>query len=214
MAIAAENEQLTAVSITEVAEAVRAPSGDPATLGLPAFVVGSIVLGFSLVGYIPATAGGAIVPIIFAATGLGLMVAVWWAAGVGQTVVASIFGVFGGFWLSLSILVLGLAHGWYVVPTSAVAHSVAAFLISWAIVIFALMLATLRLPLAYSLVLGLVVLALVLRTFGVLNASTTMDHLAGIAVFAFAAVGTYLFVHVVTVALGSAGLPLGRPVMK
>jgi succinate-acetate transporter protein len=213
MAIA-ENEHLTSVSITEVAEAVRAPSGDPATLGLPAFVVGSIALGFSLVGYIPAAAGGGIVPIIFAATGLGLIVAVWWAAGVGQTVVASIFGVFGGFWLSLSILLLGLGHNWYGVPPTAVTHTVAAFLISWAIVIFSLMLGTLRLPFAYTLVLALVVLALVLRTFGVLNSDTSLDHIAGIAVFAFAAVGIYLFVHSVTTAMGGAGLPLGRPVVK
>ena len=90
----------------------------------------------------------------------------------------------------------------------------AAFLISWAIVIAALTVATLRLPLAYTLVLALVVVALVLRTFAVLNNSTSLDHIAGIVVFAFAALGVYLFVHVASVALGSAGLPLGRPVLR
>jgi uncharacterized protein len=54
-------------------------------------VVGSIALGFSLVGYVPATAAGVVVPVIFAATGLGLVISTLWAAALGQTMVASIF---------------------------------------------------------------------------------------------------------------------------
>jgi hypothetical protein len=88
------------------AVAESAPAGDPAILGLPIFVVGSIALGLSLVGYVPAAAGGVIVPVIFAATGLGLVISTVWAAALGQTMVASIFGLFAGFWLSFSILAL------------------------------------------------------------------------------------------------------------
>jgi len=39
-----------------------APGGDPAILGLPIFVVGSLALAFSLVGYVPAAAGGSWCP--------------------------------------------------------------------------------------------------------------------------------------------------------
>jgi succinate-acetate transporter protein len=190
------------------------PAGDPAILGLPIFVVGSIALGLSLVGYVPATASGAVVPVIFAATGLGLVISTAWAAALGQTMVASIFGLFAGFWLSFAILLLGLFHNWLLIPAASVNKSVALFLISWAIVMAALTLATLRLPVAYTAVIALVVLALVLRTIGVLNTDSTMDKAAGYVVFVFAALGVYLFLNAAEIATGGRGLPLGSPLRR
>ena len=61
---------------------------------------------------------------------------------------------------------------------------------------------------------ALVVLALVLRTIGVLNADTSLDKAAGYVVFAFAALGIYLFLHIADTAMGGRGYPLGPPVMK
>ena len=201
-----------------LAEPVRAdpepaPAGDPAILGLPIFVVGSVALGLSLVGYVPAAAGGAIVPVIFAATGLGLVIATVWAAALGQTMVASIFGLFAGFWLSFSILELALLNNWLLIPTANVTHTVALFLISWIVVMAALTLASLRLPAAYVAVIALVVLALVLRTIGVLNADDSLDKAAGYVVFVFAALGVYLFLNAADTATGGRGLPLG-PVLR
>ena len=201
-----------------LAEPVRAepepvPAGDPAILGLPIFVVGSVALGLSLVGYVPAAAGGAIVPVIFAATGLGLVISTVWAAALGQTMVASIFGLFAGFWLSFSILELALFHNWLLIPTANVTHSVALFLISWIVVMAALTLASLRLPVAYVAVIALVVLALVLRTIGVLNADDSLNKAAGYVVFVFAALGVYLFLNAADTATGGRGLPLG-PVLR
>jgi succinate-acetate transporter protein len=197
-----------------VPAAVPAPAGDPAILGLPIFAVGSLALGFSLVGYVPASAGGAIVPIIFAATGLGLVLATVWAASLAQTMVACIFGLFAGFWISFSILDLALFHNWLLIPASAVTKSVGLFLISWAIVMAALTLATLRLPAAFTAVIGLVVLALVLRTFGVLDASTGLSTAAGYVVFVFAALGIYLFLNAADLATGGRGFPLGPPLRR
>jgi succinate-acetate transporter protein len=197
-----------------VPAAAPAPAGDPAILGLPIFVVGSLALGFSLVGYVPASAGGAIVPIIFAATGLGLVIATVWAASLAQTMVACIFGLFAGFWISFSILDLALFHDWLLIPAGAVTKSVALFLISWAIVMAALTVATLRLPAAFTAVIGLVVLALVLRTIGVLEASTALDTAAGCVVFVFAALGIYLFLGAADVATGGSGYPLGTPLRR
>jgi len=191
-----------------------APAGDPAILGLPIFVVGSTALGFSLVGYVPAAASGAIVPVIFAATGLGLVISTVWAAALGQTMVACIFGLFAGFWLSFSVLVLGLFHNWLLIPTASVNKSIAMFLISWAIIMGALTLASVRLPVSYTAVVALVVAALVLRTIGVLNADTTLDHAAGIVAFVFAGLGVYLFLGAADVASGGSGLPVGRPLRK
>lgn len=202
-------------TLTEPAPVPEAPpAGDPAILGLPIFVVGSIALGLSLVGYVPASAGGAIVPIIFAATGLGLVMATIWAAALSQTMVACIFGLFAGFWLSFSILDLALFHNWLLIPAAAVTKSVGLFLISWAIVMAALALATLRLPAAFTAVIALVVLALVLRTFGVLDASTGLSTAAGYVVFIFAALGIYLFLGTADVATGGRGFPLGPPLRR
>jgi succinate-acetate transporter protein len=207
MATIAEEHPLAAEVARE--EPLPAPAGDPAILGLPIFVVGSIALGLSLVGYVPDAAGGVIVPVIFAATGLGLLISTVWAAALGQTMVASIFGLFAGFWLSFSILVLGLFHNWLLIPAANVNKSIALFLISWSIVMAALTLATLRLPVAYTAVIALVVLALVLRTIGVLNSDASLNKAAGYVVFVFAALGVYLFLSAAEAATGGRGYPLG-----
>ena len=85
-------------------------TGDPAALGLPCFIAGSVSLGLALVGVVPATAIGAALPIILTATSIGLFLATIWSASLGQTAVASVFGIFGGFWLSYAVLVIGLTH--------------------------------------------------------------------------------------------------------
>jgi len=212
MATIAQEPPAAAVVVQD--EAAPAPAGDPAILGLPIFVVGSIALGLSLVGYVPDAAGGVIVPVIFAATGLGLVISTVWAAALGQTMVASIFGLFAGFWLSFSILVLGLFHNWLLIPAASVNKSIALFLISWSIVMAALTLATLRLPVSYTAVVALVVLALVLRTIAVLNTDASLSKAAGYVVFLFAALGVYLFLNAADTATGGGGYPLGPPLRK
>jgi succinate-acetate transporter protein len=137
-----------------------------------------------------------------------------WAASLGQTVVAGIFGLFTGFWLSYAALLLGLNHNWFLIPTEAVERSVALFLITWAIVMFALTVGTLRLPLAYTLVLGLVVVALVLLIFGTTETSETLNKMAGYVVLAFGALGIYLFLSTASIALGGSGYPLGSPLLS
>ena len=191
-----------------------APSGDPAILGLPIFVVGSIALGLALVGYVPAAAAASALPIILAATGLGLIVSAIWAAALGQTLVACIFGLFSGFWWSYAVLVLGLDHNWFAIPAANVTHSVALFQISWAVVMAALTLATLRLPVAFTAVIGLVVVALVLLILGTLNADTTLTKAAGYVTFAFAALGVYLFLGAASTATGGRAYPLGSPLVR
>src|ERR1700754_1926333 len=100
--------------VTAPPEPASGPAaGDPAILGLPAFVVGSIALAFALTGYVSPAAAGSAVPIILLATGTGLVISTIWAAALGQTMVACIFGLFAGFWISYAGLVLGLNHNWF-----------------------------------------------------------------------------------------------------
>lgn len=201
---------------TEIAGApapVLAPlAGDPAMLGLPTFIVGSVALGLVLVGVVPVTAVGASLPIILAATSVGLLVATIWSAAIGQSAVASIFGIFAGFWLSYAVLVLGLVHGWFAITITAAAATQELFLISWLVIIVVLTLATLRLPLAFTVILGLVDVALLLVLLGTEETSTGLLKAGGYVALAFAAVGVYVFYGAASLATGGKGVPLGKPI--
>ncbi len=151
-------------------------AGDPAVIGLPSFIVGSIALGMVLTGFVPATAVGASLPIILAATAVGQFVAAVWSASLGQNAVASVFAIFGGFWLSYAVLVLGLTHNWFGVTAAAVTSTQELFLTSWLITIVMLTLATLRLPLAFTLVFVLVDVALLLVLLGTANAFNNLGQ--------------------------------------
>jgi hypothetical protein len=199
------------------AEATAAASGplvgDPMALGLPCFIAGSVSLGLALVGVVPAAAIGAALPIILTATSIGLFLATIWAASLGQTAVASVFGIFAGFWLSYAVLVLGLTHNWFgVAPTSAQATQ-ELFLVAWLVVLVMLTVATLRLPLAYTAVFFLVDVALLLVFLGVNEGSTGLLKAAGYVALVFAAVGVYLYASCASVATGGRAYPLGRPTL-
>lgn len=200
------------VTITE--PAAPAAVGDPQVLGLPAFAVGSIALGLALVGYVPAAAAGSALPIIFAMTGIGLLISTVWAAMLGQTMVATVFGLFSGFWLSYTVLIVGLNHAWWTIPIENISRSVQLFLISWAVLMAALTLATMRLPVAYTAVVGLVTVALVLLIFGTSETSDTLNKAAGYVTLVFAALGIYLFLGAADAASGGRGYPLGPPLRK
>ena len=189
-------------------------AGNPASVGLPAFVVGSIALGLTLVGYVPATAGAAPIAIIAAATAMGLIIATIWAAAIGQSAVASIFGIFSGFWLSYAALVLGLTNNWFGIPAEAAVKTQGLFLISWLVIIVMLTLGTLRLPLAFSVLFALIDVALLAVLIGTLSGSSGWLKLGGVVVLLFAAVGVYLYLGVAAAATGGKALPLGGPVQR
>lgn len=187
-------------------------AGDPTTLGLPSFVVGSVALGLNLIGFAP---GGAPLAILLAATSLGLLVAAIWSAALGQSAVAAIFGIFASFWFSYSVLVLGLTHSWFGIEAADVVNSVRLFQIAWLVIIATLTLATLRLPLAFTAVFALIDLALVLLLIGSNDqASASVEKVAGVVVLAFAAIGLYLFFNAATTATGGKALPIGSPLLK
>src|SRR6202453_5050048 len=148
--------------------------GDPMALGLPCFIAGSVSLGLALVGVVPAAAVGAALPIILTATSIGLFMATIWAASLGQSAVASVFGIFAGFWLSYAVLVLGLTHNWFGITASAAQASQELFLVAWLVVVILLTLTTLRLPVAYTALFALVDLALLLVFLSVNQASADL----------------------------------------
>jgi hypothetical protein len=149
--------------------------------------------------------------IIFGATALGLLISTVWAAYLGQTYVAGAFGLFAGFWVSYTTLVLGLQHNWFLIPPEAVTKVVVAFLIAWTIAVFLLMVSSVRLPLAYTVELAIVVAALVILTVANNNGSTGLTKLGGVMVLAFAALGAYIWLSTADQSLGGSGHPLGKP---
>jgi len=202
------------------APAVAGPmAGNPAILGVPSFVVGSVALGLALVGVVPAGVLGAPLAIILASTALGLLLSMVWAAALGQSAVAAVFGIFGGFWLSYAVLVLGLQHNWFAIALTAVLATVKLFLVSWLVLMVMLTLATLRLPSAFSAIFALVDLALLLLLLAYANASAAgvpsagLIKTAGYVILVFAAIGVYLFFDACAVGTGGKSLPLGRPVL-
>jgi succinate-acetate transporter protein len=191
-----------------------APEGNPALVGVPTFLVGSIALGLVLTGFVPAGAGAASIPIIMTATAFGQALAAVWAARLGQNAVAAIFGIFTGFWTSYAALVLGLTHNWFGITPDAAVRTQELFLGSWLAVIVLLTVSTLRLPAAFTLLFSLIDLALLLVLLGTSQASTGLSKAGGFVVFSFVAVGAYLFLDAMGQATGGKALPLGRPVVR
>lgn len=189
-------------------------AGDPLSLGLPSFIVGSVALGMVLVGFVSPIGTGASLPIILAATALGLIISTFWAMAVGQSAVALVLGVFAGFWLSYAFLVLGLTHGWFGIGLTDVKASQELFLTAWIVIMSMLTLATLRLAAAFTAVLGLVDIALILVLIGVIQNSPNLLKAGGATAFLFAAVGIYIFFSTASGITGGKALPLGRPVLK
>lgn len=188
--------------------------GDPMMIGLPAFIAGATALGLALVGVVPPAAVGAALPVILAATAVGQLLATVWSASLGQNAVASVFAIFGGFWLSYAALVLGLTHNWFGIAPASAQAAQELFLVTWLVVIVMLTLTTLRLPAAYTALFVLVDLALLLVFLGVNETSGGLLKAGGYLVLAFTAVGIYLYASVISVATGGPALPLGRPTVR
>jgi uncharacterized protein len=211
---AAADESLVLVHPAQKEEVELAPPGnDPALLGLPSFIVGAVALGLVNIGMVPAGVAGASIPILVAATSIGMFIAAIWAVHVGQGVVGGIYGLFGGFYLSDAVLVLGLTHNWFGIPLTAIVSTQKVFLIAWLIVIVMLTLGLLRLPIAYPVLLGLVDVTLLLFLLGVTQASPSMIKASGYVSFIFCALGAYLFLGVMNQATGGKPFPLGKPIL-
>jgi len=204
-------------SVKRTPDAVPLPHplrGDPAMIAIPTVIAGAIGLGLTTIGFVPAPAGLAAIPVILAATCVGLLLGTIWAAALGQNIVATLYAVFLGFYSSYVLLQLGLVHNWYNIPASQVATTVAVYLLCWLITIVVLTLATLRLPVVFTILLSLVDVALALLLVSTYTGSALAQVVAGVIIFGFIAVAIYIYFHVVSLAFGGKGLPLGRPLLQ
>jgi succinate-acetate transporter protein len=193
--------------------AVNPLAGNPGTVGIPTVIAGAIGLGLVNSGYLAPDAAGGAMPIILTATVVGLLIATIWAAVLGQNAAASLYAVFLGFYGSYAALVVGLGHDWYSVPAEHVVTTVAGWIISWLVTIVVVTLVTLRLPWSFTLLLGLVDLALVLLLVG-LYGSIVFTRAGAAVIWIFIAVAIYLYADIMSRETGGRGLPLGRPIIR
>ncbi|MBW0114481.1 GPR1/FUN34/YaaH family transporter [Pseudonocardia abyssalis] len=194
------------------APAPVAPAGNPALLGLATFLPGALSLGLWLVGYLPAGDVGGIIPALVFSNGLFLMIASIWAARIGGSAVAGIFGTFSAFWISLGILLAAVTNGWFAL--TATSTPLPTFLLSWLIVFVALTLATLRLPLAFSAGFVFVCVAVALVLANALTGAAIFNTLAGVSVFIFCAIFAYVWIDGMGQELGGPAMSLGSPIQK
>jgi succinate-acetate transporter protein len=192
--------------------ATRPLAGDPAMLALPSFIVASVVFGMALIGYVPTASIGPMLPIIIAAS-VGLFLATIWAAVIGETPSAGVYGIFTGFFLSEALLYLGTAHGWFGITPPTIAETEKLFVIAWMVVITMLVLATFRLPVVYPVVFGLVDVSLLLYLLSIIQSQVNLAKAAGWVVMAFSAVTVYLFLGSAYHATGGRVFPLGKPIL-
>lgn len=217
--MAAATDTVSTADEAAAAAAAAAAGNNPVLLGIPSFVLGGIPLALFLLGYEGGAIAGLMVNIILVA-GLGLLISAIWAIRLGAGAVGAIFGLFSSFWLSFALLLLGTTHGWFGSTGDAAADAAAAaggtivFLLSWTVAVLVLTLATLRLPLAFSVLIFLVDLALFLVLLGNLTGATVWGTVAGYVALAFSLIGVYIFVDAMGQALGGKAMSLGNPILK
>jgi succinate-acetate transporter protein len=193
--------------------------GDPLSVGLIFFGVAAFALGMSLIGpdidFLPAASQGAIIPLLVMGAGLFQAVTTVWAILLGQSLVAAIFSTFSAFWLSFSVLLLGLGHNWLGVAPGDVDNAQELFFLSWALLFLVLTIPCLALPAVYPLAVGLVFVANLLAALAVFTETQNLFTVAGIVALVFAFLAFYSWVHVALKSVGVTTLPpLGRPILR
>jgi len=199
--------------VPPVEEAAKGPlAGEPALVGLPSFIVGAVAFGMVLIGVVPVGAVGAAVPIILTAAVASFLATIW-AARLGHSAEAGIFGIIGSFFLSYALLVLGLSHSWYALLPAAVLNTQKVFVISWMVIVTMLVLATFRLPAVYTALFAIVDVALFLDLLSIIQNSANLSKAAGWVTMGAVALAVYAFFGAASHATGGKEFPLGRALL-
>lgn len=216
-------ESETAPATTAAPPAAAAPpTANPALLGLICFLPAGITLGLWFVGYLDTTAlPGGMIPALTFSAGLFMMIAAIFALRVGDSVSAAIFGVFSAFWTSFGVLLTALNNVWIIDAGTGEALSAAqigsiqsTYLLSFSLVFILLTLATLRLPLMFTVGFVLVDITFVLAYLGVTAGNAGLFPIAGITTFAFCAVFAYILFDAFGQTLGGRAMAMGNPLVR
>jgi succinate-acetate transporter protein len=188
--------------------------GNPGLVGIPTVIAGAVGLGLITLGVLPTGATAGTIAIVMTCTTVGVLIATIWAAALGQNAAASIYAVFFGFYASYAALVLGLTNGWFGTTPDQASAVTAAWIICWLATILVLTLVTLRLPLMFTVLFGLVDIALPLLLIGTLTGDVFYTRAAGVVVVGFIAVAVYLYADAMSTETGGKSLPMGQPLVR
>ncbi|MFF0298038.1 GPR1/FUN34/YaaH family transporter [Kitasatospora sp. NPDC004614] len=203
-------------------------SPQAAMIGFGGFLLGSLSLAFYLKDVsIPANSLVASLPTMVFSSAILLLMAAAWSMRLGDGVFAAVYGLFGTFWLSFSVLSIALNNNWMgTFENVEQRQATANFVLVWAIVIILLTVTTLRLPRAFTFLFIVVSLTLMV-IFGAIEQAIdqTINHplkpsdpwlvYIGIGtMFLFIALGMYIFASAMHSATGAKRLPLGKPLLK
>lgn len=194
------------------ATAVAAPAVNPVPLGLFGFLPAGITLGLWLLGYLPAADLGLMVPAVWASAALFLLIGAVAALRAGANAVAAVLGGFSAFWASLGLLLAALTNGW--LGATADTNALPTFLLAWLVTFVLMTIATLRLPLMFTVGFVLVDITVAVLLVSVLNASSALQTISGVTCLLFCAVFAYIFVDGFRQELGGAALPMGNPISR
>jgi hypothetical protein len=183
-------------------------------MALLMLLLGTLPLGFSLLGFVPAAAQGVLVPFDYAVAGLGLVLSCIWAASLRSSFDAAVFAVFGTLELGNAALQLGLAHGWYGIPAQDTSRVLELFFLTFAIVVFLVVLMSVFTNVTLTVFLGLVDVSLVLSLLSVSTGSQAITYAGGATVLAFDAVGAYLMLGAAAAVFGHKELPVGHALVR
>ena len=191
------------------------PAGNPALLALITFLPSALTLGLWFIGYLDtARLPGGMIATLALSAGLFMLVATIWAGRIGASTLAAIFGVFSAFWLSFALLVTALTSTWWAIAAGGVQRVQATYLLSFFCVFTLLTLATLRLPLAFTVGFVLVDVTFLLAFIAVVNGNRDWFTWAGVTTFAFCAVFAYVLFDGLGQDLGGKAMPMGKPLIK
>lgn len=203
-------------------------TADPSLPGFAGFLIGSISLALYLVDYsVAANSLVASLPIMIFSSSVLLLMAARWSMRIGDGVFAAIYGLFGTFWLSFSVLSIVLNNSLLgefenIEQRAATAN----FVVVWAIVMILLTLTTLHLPRVFT-VLFVIVDVTLLSLFGSINQAIErtinnptqpgdpwLIYVGMVSMLLFILVGMYIFASAMLAATGGKRLPLGRPLLR
>lgn len=198
------------------------PPANPALMGLICFLPSGITLGLWFVGYLDTTAlPGGMIPVLTFSAGLFLFLATAASLRAGDSVTAAIFGIFSAFWISFGVLLMALNNGWIIdagsggpLSTDQIGSIQSTYLLSFTLVFILLTLATLRLPLMFTVGFVLVDVTFVLAYLAVTAGNAALFPIAGITTFGFCLVFAYIMFDAFGQTLGGRPMTMGGPLVK
>ena len=174
-------------------------------IGMPMLVAGTVAFALDVFRFAPV---GALIPVL-AIVVVAEVIAAREARRGGAVILAGFFAGFAGLWLTYAVLLLGLDHNWFGIAPQDTVRAVILFMASWLAVILMLGVASLELPVAYTLILLLQATALGLLLVGTLRASAGLFIAAGAILCVLVALAAYVCIATTGPGAIRRVLPLG-----